>query len=61
MTIQGATITCPKCGATVPLTETLAGPLLEQTRKDLTAQIEAARCHGQVIMKLWAERHGGKK
>ena len=43
MTIQGATITCPKCGATVPLTETLAGPLLEQTRKDFTAQIDAAR------------------
>ena len=22
---------------------------------------DSARCHGQVIMKLWAERHGGKK
>ena len=48
MTIQGATITCPKCGATVPLTETLAGPLLEQTRKDFTAQIDAAKRAAEV-------------
>ena len=39
---QDVTITCPKCKTVIPLTETLAGPLLEQTRKDLTAQIDTA-------------------
>lgn len=38
-----ATITCPKCKTVIPLTETLAGPLLEQTRRDFTAQIETVR------------------
>ena len=37
------TITCPKCKAEIELTRELAGPLLAETRKELTAQIDAAR------------------
>ncbi len=35
-------IRCPDCGADVPLTESLAGPLLEQTRREAAARQDAA-------------------
>ena len=56
MTMQGATITCPKCGATVPLTETLAGPLLEQTRRDYEARINAAISQAEEVKSIAAAK-----
>lgn len=42
MSSSEATITCPKCHAEIKLTESLAGPLLEQTRRDYEARINTA-------------------
>lgn len=33
-------ITCPKCKAEIPLTESLAAPIIEEARKDFAAQLE---------------------
>ncbi|SFI62424.1 DUF2130 domain-containing protein [Jannaschia pohangensis] len=35
-------ITCPSCASEIPLTESLAGPLLAKTRADATARMQAA-------------------
>lgn len=35
-----ATITCPNCHAQVPLTESLAAPLLAATRKQFELQLQ---------------------
>lgn len=37
-----ATIRCPKCQAEIPLTEAMAGPLLEKERKNHAAQLAVA-------------------
>src|ERR1700704_1262634 len=57
-----STITCPKCHHDIPLTESLAGPLLVATRQDFERQIadkgEKARAEvdQQVFDKLQSER-----
>lgn len=40
--MNNQTIECPKCGTQIPLTETLAGPLLDQVRSESKKLIEAA-------------------
>ena len=37
------TISCPKCGAEIPLTETLAGPMLAQVRQEMQAKVDEAK------------------
>jgi len=39
--VSELTITCPKCKAEVPLTESLAAPLLEQTRMEFQQKLSA--------------------
>lgn len=41
MPSDSLTISCPKCNARVPLTESLAAPLVESTRRDFEAQLRA--------------------
>lgn len=46
------TITCPSCQADIKLTESLAGPLVEQTRKAFAEQLSAK---DQLVAKAQAE------
>ena len=46
------TITCPNCQADIKLTESLAGPLVEQTRKAFAEQLSAK---DQLVAKAQAE------
>lgn len=36
-------ITCPNCGSEIPLTQAVAGPLIEKVRTDFQTQVEAER------------------
>ncbi|MGB3409243.1 MAG: hypothetical protein WBA67_17305, partial [Jannaschia sp.] len=40
--MSDAIIKCPDCGAEMPLTESLAGPLLDRTRAEAAARQEKA-------------------
>ena len=39
MTMSETTITCPKCQTEIPLTESLAAPMLAATRKQFVQQL----------------------
>ena len=52
------TITCPSCQADIKLTESLAGPLVEQTRKAFAEQLSAK---DQLIAKAQAEAASAKQ
>lgn len=45
------TITCPKCKTEIRLTESLAAPLIETTRRDYEKLLAQ-----KAIMKQWAKR-----
>jgi hypothetical protein len=40
--MSDATVKCPKCGTLIPITEALAGPLLEATRSEMQTRIDVA-------------------
>ncbi len=42
MTNQDTTLKCPKCGAAVPLTESLAAPMVAAVRAEMQARVDAA-------------------
>ena len=42
MSTTDATVKCPKCGTLIPITEALAGPLLEATRSEMQTRIDVA-------------------
>ena len=52
------TITCPSCRSDIKLTESLAGPLLEQTRLVFTEQLAAK---DQQVAKAQAEATSAKQ
>jgi len=52
------TITCPNCQADIKLTESLAGPLVEQTRKAFAEQLSAK---DQLVAKAQAEVASAKQ
>ena len=41
--MHDAIVKCPKCGAEVPLTESLAAPMVAAVRQEMQAQVDAAR------------------
>lgn len=52
------TITCPSCKSDIKLTESLAGPLVEQTRLAFAEQLVAK---DQLVAQAQAEVAAGKK